>query len=606
MHGRINSAKDFARLHRRAAILVTAGVLIAVGAVVVLFVVWRGKSSQNTVNYREYTVEKGDVAVGTTESGTVSLDAQSITFPVAVELGEVLVKSGQTVQKGDALVKLNLDSVADNSSEIREKLLTAQSDLQQAVIDQEAKLDAAKITYESSKYLAQAAPVTRQLTEAGIQNGISSAQSTLAKDERDLAKYEALQKSWPADYAKLNELENWMKEAEKNKTSYENQLSSFNDTNERVLSQYDTLEKAKETAYQNYLTAKNSGEDSEGNDEDMAKELYEDAKDALNNYSDAVAGTVVTQQNTLEDQVARYTAEYQNYTDAYDDFKETYDETYDVTGTALDDKVDSLKSAVETDGYNLKKAQGTAQISSYDALLQEQTDLGTSRTAQETYDLTVRKLAQAVETQQDTYDKLKRQLDEIDNAMNGDGVITSPCDGIATGISYSAGDSVEAGQAILSVYGDSSVSMAVSVSEDDISGVEVGQQASIALSAYEGETLDATVDSITAQPARSGSSSVTYQVVVKSAGDFSLPGKIYEGMSGEATLIQKSVPDVLSVNNRTITFQNGVSTVKVRGQNGDIETKTVKTGFSNGTSVEIVSGLEEGDTVLSESAVTAK
>ena len=601
MRGKIGAEGSFAVRHKRIAIWVTLGVLTAAGAVAAAFFIWKGKSSQSEVNYREYTVEKGDVTVGATETGTVSLDAQSVTFPVAVELGEVLVRSGQTVKEGAPLVRLDLGSIADNSSETRQKLETAKSDLQQAVIDQEAKLDAAKITYESSKYLAEAAPVTRQLTEESIRNGISSAQSALAKDQRDLAKYEALQKSWPADDAKLGELEKWMKEAEKNKTDYENQLSSFNDTNATVLDEYDTLKKAKESAYQQYVTAKYNDED-----DDEEKDAYEQAKDAFETYSNVVAGTVVAQRNTLEDQVARYTAEYQNYTDAYNDFKESYGQKYDVTGTALDDKADSLKSAVETDQYNLKKAQGTAQVSSYDALLQEKTDLGTSRTAQETYDLTVRKLAQAVETQQETCDKLQRQLDEIDNAIDGDGVITSPCGGTVTGISYAAGDSVEAGKAILSVYGDSSVSMSVSVSEDDIANVEVGQQASIALSAYEGTTLDATVDSIAAQPARSGSSSVTYAVVVKSAADVTLPGKIYEGMSGEATLIRKSVPEVLNVNNRAITFRNGVSTVKVRGQNGDVGTKTVKTGFSNGTEVEILSGLQEGDTVLVESAVTAK
>lgn len=605
MRGKIGTAKDFAGLHKRIAILVTVGVVAAAGILVFLFVFWRGKSSKSEVNYREYTVSQGAVTVGTTETGTVALNSESVTFPIAVEVSEVLVKSGQTVKKGDPLVKLDLDSVADNSSETKEKLETAKSDLEQAAIDQESKLSAAKITYESSKYLAQSAPVARELTEENIQNGIESAQDALTKDQRDLAKYQALQKSWPADYAKLNELEKWMNDAKKAETSYETQLSNFNDTNSTVITQYNSLKSAKDQAYQNLLTAKYSGADSEGDDEDYCKDVYDAAKDALNDYSDAVAGTVMSQQSTLEDKVAQYTAEYQNYTDAYDDFKETYDETYDVTGTALDDKVKSLQSSVQTDQYDLKKAQGTAQISSYDAQVQEQTDLGTARTAQETYDLTVRKLAQAVETQQETYDKLQRQLDEINNAINGDGVIASPCDGIAAGISYSGGDSVEAGGTILSVYGDSSVSMSVSVSEDDIASVEVGQQASLSLSAYEGQTLSATVDSITAQPARSGSSSVTYLVVVKTSGDIDLPGKVYEGMSGEATLIRKSVPNVLYVSNRAITFNNGVSTVKVRDADGNIAAKTVGTGFSDGTNVEITSGLSEGDTVLAESAVTA-
>ena len=605
MRGKIGTAKDFARLHKRIAILVTVGVVAVVGILVFLFVFWKGKSSKSEVNYREYTVSRGDVTVGTTETGTVSLDTQGISFPVDCRVAEILVKSGQSVKKGDPLLKLDLDSVSDGSSDIQQKLTTAKTDLQQAIIDQASKLSAAKITYQASVALAKSAPVTEQLTEQSVQDGIESAQDALAKDQRDLAKYQALQKSWQADYAKLNELEQWMNDAKEAETSYETQLSNFNDTNSTVITQYNSLKDAKDKAYQNLLTAKYSGADSEGDDEDYCKEVYDAAKDALNDYSDAVAGTVMSQQSTLEDKVAQYTAEYNNYSDAYNDFKGTYDDKYDATGTDLDDKVASLQNAVNTDKYNLEKAQNGEQGSVLAAELQEQTDLGTAGTAQQTYALTVQKLAQDVQTQQETYDKLQRQIDEVTNAMNGDGVITSPCDGIVSGISSAAGDSVSANASILSVYGDSSVSMAVSVSEDDIASVEVGQQASLSLSAYEGQTLSATVDSITAQPARSGSSSVSYLVVVKTSGDVDLPGRVYEGMSGEATLIRKSVPNVLYVNNRAITFSNGVSTVKVRGADGNVTAKTVKTGFSDGTNVEITSGLAEGDTVLVESAVTA-
>lgn len=605
MRGKIGTAKDFARLHKRIAILVTVGVVAAAGILVFLFVFWKGKSTGGEVSYREYTVSRGDVTVGTTETGTVSLDTQGVSFPVDAQLSEVLVKSGQTVQKGDPLVKLDLDSVSDGSSDVQQKLSAAQTDLQQAIIDQASKLSAAKITYQASAALAKSAPITEQLTEQSVRDDLQSAQDALAKDERDLAKYQALQKSWPADYAKLNELERWMNDAKEAETSYETQLSNFNDANSTVINQYNSLKSAKDQAYQNLLTAKYSGADSEGDDEDYCQDIYDVAKDALNDYSNAVAGTVMSQQSTLEDKVSQYTAEYQNYTDAYNDFKETYDDKYDATGTDLDDKVASLQNAVNTDRANLQKAQNGEQGSVLAAQLQEQTDLGTAGTAQQTYDLTVRKLAQDVQTQQETYDKLQRQMEEISNAINGDGVITSPCNGIVSGVSYAAGDSVSANENILSVYGDGSVSMAVSVSEDDIASVEVGQQASLSLSAYEGQTLSATVDSITAQPARSGSSSVSYLVVVRTSGDIDLPGKVYEGMSGEATVIQKSVPDVLYVSNRAITFHNGVSTVQVRDGDGTVAARTVRTGFSDGTNVEIASGLAEGDTVLVESAVTA-
>ncbi len=89
-------------------------------------------------------------------------------------------------------------------------------------------------------------------------------------------------------------------------------------------------------------------------------------------------------------------------------------------------------------------------------------------------------------------------MDEINNAMNGNGVITAPCDGIVSTILYTAGKSVEANAAMLTISSTDSVSMSASVSEDDITGVKIGQDASVSLSAYDNESFDAVVDSITA------------------------------------------------------------------------------------------------------------
>ena len=46
------------------------------------------------------------------------------------------------------------------------------------------------------------------------------------------------------------------------------------------------------------------------------------------------------------------------------------------------------------------------------------------------------------------------------------------------------------------------------------------------------------------------------------------------------------------------------SFVKVLEEDGTIVETDIETGFSNGNTVAVVSGLEEGDTVLIESQVT--
>lgn len=604
MREKLASLRIFAGEHKKAVILAAAAVVVAAGAVTAVQVIGKNKASDTAPSYREYTVEKGDVTVGTTESGTVSLESSGISFPVECTVSSVLVKAGTEVKKGDPLVQLDLSSVTNGSADTNQKLESAKLSLQQALGDQKTKLDAAKITYESSRYLAQSAPVTKELTLEQIQNDISSAQAALAKDQKSLAETLALQKSWPSDYAKLQELKKWMDDAQATKTSYETQLASFQKENADVINRYNSFKTDADNAKAALLKAEYSGDDGNGNGEDECKTAYNNAKEILNSYYSDTAGAVITQQNTLESKVSEYTAQLTNYTSAYNDFKETYGEKYKQTGTELDDQVTSLQSAVKTDQYNLQKAQKTSDITSAQAQTKEQTDLASAASAEETYSLTVGQLAQNVRAQQASYDQLQQQMDEITGAMNGDGVITSPCDGVVATVSAQAGSSVAANQSMLSVSKTGAVSLAISVAEDDITDVAVGEEASVSLTAYEDQTFDAAVESITAEPARSGSSSVSYTVTVSVAEGAELPGKIYTGMSGEATLIQKRVKSVLHVSNRVVTFENGVSSVLVK--NGDsTEKRTVKTGFSDGTNVEITGGLQEGDTVLAESTVNA-
>ena len=608
MENQPNKWKAFVGSHKRAVFL-AVGIVAVAGAAAAFFLLKSRSAPQDAASYREYTAAKEDVTVGVSESGTVSLTNKSISFPVDSKISSILVKAGTNVKKGDPLIQLDVDSVRNGSSETRQKLESAKLSLQQALNDQKAKLETAKITYEASRSLAESAPATRQLTEQQLQNEISSAQAALTKDQKQLSDYQALLKSYPSDYEKLQDMEKWMNDAQSSKTSYENQLEQFNTNNKSVIDRYNSLEDAVNDAETEWVKAKYTYE----SDADIAdlRDAYNEAKDVADSYYENTAGTVLTRQKDLENKVAQYTAEYNNYTTAYNNFKETFSDRYQsgdskLSSDTLSDKVSELEATVKTDQFNLQKARKTAEISSVDAKTKEKTDLSEAENAQDTYDLTVTQLHQAVDTQQETYDTLQTELDNINSAMSGSGVLVSPCDGVVATVSSSDGASVKADTEMMAVSETGSVSLAVSVSEDDITNVSIGQEASVTLSSYDDETFDALVESITAEPARSGSSSVSYTVTVRLTAANTGTEKIYTGMSGEATLIQKREKDALSIPNRAVSFQNGVSTVLVKTSGGGQEKRTIVTGFSNGTNVAVTSGLQEGDTVLAESGVTAK
>lgn len=585
-------------LSHKKALTITISVLVLGIATLttVLLYINHKSSSSSTVTYREYTVEKGDVTVGTTESGTVTLDEETVSFPVDVTIDKVLVKSGYQVKAGDTLVKLNQASIASGTADKKQKLAEAKTSLEQAIADQKTKLSSAKLAYEASLKKAANAYTQESLTKAEIQNNISNAQSTLNDAKTQLAKYQALQSSFAADNTKLTQLKQWRDDAKTQKTSFETQLSNYKDQYSKQLNTLSSLKSDMENKYTTWQKAKLL------DNEDGEEAEYDDAKEAYNDYADQIS-SIVQGQKDLESKVSLYTAEYDNYSTAYDTFNETFTKKYGSTSTAdaLAEKVSSLQSQVKSAQYALEKAQKSQTGSLNDAEQTRQSSLNEGDNAATTYNLTVNQLAEAVTNQQSTYDSLKAELDDINSAINGEGTLTAPCDGTIVSVSCSDGSNVKADDVIVTIAKTSDVSMSISLSEDDITNVQIGQQAQITLSAYDDETFDATVQSISASPARSGSASVSYTVTAKMTGKNT--EQVFIGMSGELTLIQKQKKDVLYVPNQAITFENGVSSVLVKKQDGTSQKTTVTTGFSNGRYVEITSGLQEGETVLAESAV---
>ena len=68
-------------------------------------------------------------------------------------------------------------------------------------------------------------------------------------------------------------------------------------------------------------------------------------------------------------------------------------------------------------------------------------------------------------------------------------------------------------------------------------------------------------------------------------------------------LVTEQATDVLKVSKRAVTTQEGQSTVKLKNADGTSTVTPVETGFTDGSEIEIISGLKEGDTVLIESTL---
>jgi RND family efflux transporter MFP subunit len=186
--------------------------------------------------------------------------------------------------------------------------------------------------------------------------------------------------------------------------------------------------------------------------------------------------------------------------------------------------------------------------------------------------------------------EVQKQLDEA--------VITAPFDGVIAILLVKEGDIVPpptmAAQAIIHMIDLTSLELSAEVDEIDIPDVEPGQKAIIEVDALPDDLLDGEVVSISSLPdIQTGL--VVYPVKIK----FDVPAgsAVKAGMSATADIVIQERNNVLLVPSRMVRENEQGNTVVNVVMGKEIEEREVVTGISNGLQTEIISGLNEGETV---------
>lgn len=196
---------------------------------------------------------------------------------------------------------------------------------------------------------------------------------------------------------------------------------------------------------------------------------------------------------------------------------------------------------------------------------------------------------------------LENQYENLD-----DYTITSPIKGTIVDKNYNAGETTEANQVLCTIYDLSYLTMTLSVDELDIASIEVGQSVSIVADAVEDTTYTGTVTKVSVAGTSSGSAT-TYPVTIRiDETDGLLPG-----MSVDATIELASAEDVLAIPSAALnrgdtvlvtadspSAANGTLVESTTEDGEDYYSVEVTTGVSGDDYIEIVSSLQEGDTVV--------
>ncbi len=177
--------------------------------------------------------------------------------------------------------------------------------------------------------------------------------------------------------------------------------------------------------------------------------------------------------------------------------------------------------------------------------------------------------------------------------------IYAPISGKISGLALQPGSIVSTSK-IANVQSTAGPVITVNLGQVEVTKVKVGQKAMVSLDAFEGKTFAGVVSSI---DTLGGSSSgvTTYPMSIKLEPTTIL---IYPNMTAQASIILAVKDDVLVVPSGAVTTGNGTSSVKVMN-NKVVSNVTVEVGISSDTQTEIISGLSEGQEVVTSSTSTA-
>lgn len=529
--------------------------------------------------YRETAVQAGDLKLtfekeGTTQVSAVSQIPEFSVGTVKLIVDEVYVEAGDTVEEGDALLKLTDESVEEATAYYEKAVATAESALTTAQADYESgKLDA--------EYDKQDSTLALESAETTYNTAISDLDIDLA-DKKEA--YEEASESLETYQSNLENNTYYTNAGIESKEEAVSEAEEANETAQKTLS--DAVEDY-QSATENFETLLKKINNSDSDDvSDLKSEIselassYEILKSVANTY-DTASETATAASNALQQANETLAAAQKEYEENQTTAEEKVTEL-STSVTELEEKYNTALLAYDT--------QKLAIQNTYDAAVLE------GNSAESVYQAALVKLQASVDEAQETLDELKEEQAAFLALENG--VITAEQAGTLASVTYEAGDTLFSNVAAVSYYSTGTITISVEVDQSDIAKIEVGDDVSVAISGSR-DSLTGTIQSIASSATTGGSvSNVTYAVVI--AIDNS-DGRLSSGSSAEITFEYGEYPDVIYMEADAVKEgSDGTGTVLMYDENGEAAEQTVTIGESTEDYVIITEGLSEGDICLIE------
>ena len=323
-------------------------------------------------------------------------------------------------------------------------------------------------------------------------------------------------------------------------------------------------------------------------------ETQEDYQDALEDYEAAKEG--------YEGAGTDNTVNFMTIQNGYLSARSKYQQAKSAL-TQAEDALSENESAITDLQNQLAAAQAKQKIDKLDTEETYQEAVITGQNAQTTYNAAVEDLKETLQEAEETKEKREEQLQAFEDFVGSDGILYATEDGVITEVSYEAGDRLTTTGALFSYATSDDMRISVDVTQEDIVDLQVGDAVDITFTAYPEDSYTGSILSINTTATSDYSNTVSYTVEISVEGALE---KLYGRMTADVIFVTEEKEDILYVSRKAIVEENGKTYVYRKTALGGKELAEVETGITNGVDIEILSGLEEGDTIYLASKVSSE
>ncbi len=262
--------------------------------------------------------------------------------------------------------------------------------------------------------------------------------------------------------------------------------------------------------------------------------------------------------------------------------------------------LDAKRNAYDTEEVAIAKMQleavQMAEIQAQKDLDDLEKDIVIKELELEAADETFEKTMESIELAGQSVTLAEQSLGNAEKNIEEASII-APFDGIVAAVGAKAGDTILTTTTMIYLIDPSSLELIIEIDEMDITEIKLGQKAIVGVDSLPNDTFTGTVTSIYPVPT-SGTGIVSYNIRINF--DDLIDNRLMIGMNASADIVIDERSNALLIPNEALeTDSDGRHVTRVT-VNEEVEERQVVIGISDGRQTEIISGLSEGEIVLTQ------